>query len=90
MMTNGFNIELLLDSLADRVAARLGNRLAESNGTAIRPRLLTVDQAAMYLGRTKTSVQHLISDGAIPVVRHDRRVFLDVRDLDCWIDAAKS
>ena len=88
-MTNGFNIELLLDSLADRVAARLGDRLAESNGS-VQQRLLSVAEAARYLGRSKTGVQHLISDRAIAVVRHDRRVFLDVRDLDCWIDAAKS
>ena len=83
------DIDALLDSLADRVAARLGQRFGQSNGTAVRPRLLTVEQAAMYLGRSKASVQHLISDQAIPVVRHDRRVFLDVRDLDGWIDAAK-
>ena len=48
-----------------------------------------MEQAATYLGRSKASVQHLISDGASPVVRHDRRVFLDVRDLDRWIDSAK-
>ena len=29
-------------------------------GSAIRPRLLTVDQAATYLGHTKASVQHLL------------------------------
>ena len=89
-MENGFDIDALLDALADKVAARLRSEL-DRNGSAagIRPRLLTVDQAATYLGRTKTSMQHLISDRAIPVVRHDRRVFLDIRDLDNWIESAK-
>ncbi len=89
-MQNGFDIDGLLEALAEKVAARLRAGMERNgSGTEIRPRLLTVDQAATYLGRSKASVQHLISDQAIPVVRHDRRVFLDVRDLDGWIDAAK-
>ena len=89
-MLNELNLEPLLDALADKVAVRLGHRLSKSaNSAGIKPRLLTVAQAAVYLGRSKTSLQHLISDGAIPVVRHDKRVFLDVRDLDEWIDGGK-
>ncbi len=89
-MRDAFNFDVVIDALADRLAGKLrtGGSRGEG-GPAIRPRLLTVEQAATYLGRTKASVQHLISDGAIPVVRHDRRVFLDVRDLDRWIDSAK-
>ena len=89
-MQNGFDIDGLLDCLAEKVVGRLRAELDRTETTAtVRPRLLTVDQAATYLGRTKTSIQHLISERAIPVVRHDRRVFLDIRDLDNWIDAAK-
>ncbi len=89
-MQNGFDIDGLLDSLAEKVVGRLRAELDRTETTAtVRPRLLTVDQAATYLGRTKTSIQHLISERAIPVVRHDRRVFLDVRDLDNWIESAK-
>ncbi len=89
-MQNGFDINDLLDSLAEKVVGRLRAELDRTETTAtVRPRLLTVDQAATYLGRTKTSIQHLISERAIPVVRHDRRVFLDIRDLDNWIESAK-
>ena len=89
-MRTGFDIDGLLDSLAEKVVVRLRAEMERTETTTtVRPRLLTVDQAATYLGRSKVSVQHLISDQAIPVVRHDRRVFLDVRDLDNWIDAAK-
>ena len=89
-MGDGFSFNVLIDALAERVAVKVRAESSQgAGGPAIRPRLLTVDQAATCLGRTKTSVQHLISDGAIPVVRHDRRVFLDVGDLDRWIDSAK-
>ena len=89
-MGDVLNLDVLIDALADRLAGKLRTEGSQgAGGPAIRPRLLTVEQAATYLGRTKASVQHLISDGAIPVVRHDRRVFMDVRDLDRWIDSAK-
>ena len=55
----------------------------------MKPRLLTVDQAAVYIGRTKEAVQHMISGGKLPTVRPDRRVFVDVLDLDAWIEDNK-
>jgi len=55
----------------------------------VKPVLLTVEQAAAYLGRTKEAVQHLIAERKVPVVRADRRVFLDARDLDQWIEQNK-
>ena len=89
-MQNGFNIDGLLDALAEKVASKVRGEL-EQNGsdTGVRPRLLTVEQAATYLGRTKASVQHMVSDGSLPTVRSDRRVFLDVLDLDRWITQHK-
>jgi excisionase family DNA binding protein len=90
-MRDQINLEPLLDALAERVAAKLGTRLTENSGSAaIQPRLLNVQQAARYIGRTKEAVQHLVADGTVPVVRHDRRVFLDIRDLDRWIERHKS
>jgi excisionase family DNA binding protein len=56
-----------------------------AGAAAITPRLLTVDQAAVYLGRSKASVQHLVAQRRIPIVREGRRIFLDVRELDRWI-----
>ena len=56
-------------------------------GTVVTPRLLTVDQAAVYLGRSKASVQHLVAQRRISVVREGRRIFLDIRELDAWIAA---
>jgi len=85
--------EILIDGFADllatKVLERLSGEAATSNG-ALRPRLLDVEQAAVYLGRTKISIQHMISAGRLPVVRVDRRVFIDVRDLDALIVNCKS
>jgi len=88
-MIPGFDIDALLDSLAERVAAKLGNRPGTISHEGIAPRLLTAEQAATYLGRTKEAIQHMISNGKLPTVRSDRRVFIDVRDLDSWIEDNK-
>ena len=53
-------------------------------------RLLTVEQAATYIGRTKEAVQHMVSRGKLPTVRTDRRVFIDRNDLDQWIEDNKA
>ena len=59
------------------------------SGSAILPRSLTIGQAATYLGRSKNAVEHLVACGKIPRVKSDRRVFLDVRDLDSWVEDHK-
>ena len=82
-----FDLSALLDMLAERVASRL--RGSEHATDKIRPRLLTVQQSAEYLGRTKASIQHMVAEGILPTVRSDRRVFLDVTDLDRWIEQHK-
>ena len=60
-MRDAFNFDVVIDALADRLAGKLrtGGSRGEG-GPAIRPRLLTVEQAATYLRRTKASVQHLL------------------------------
>jgi excisionase family DNA binding protein len=53
-------------------------------------RLMTVPQAAKYLGRTPWAVRSLIATKALPVVREGRSVHLDRRELDRWIKARES
>jgi excisionase family DNA binding protein len=81
----GLNLEQVLDALADKVAQRLREDGPAAGCASIRPRLLTVEQAATYIGRSKEAVQHMVSSGKMPTVRADRRVFVDVEDLDAWI-----
>lgn len=53
-------------------------------------RLLTVKEAAEYLGRTEAAVRQLIHKRIIPVVRFDRAIRIDVRDLDRLIQEYRS
>ena len=86
-MANGFNIEAMLDAVATAVVDKL--RAQGADTMTIQPRLMSVDQAAVYLGRTKPAIQHMIAEGLLKTVRSDRRVFLDKQDLDKWIDVNK-
>ena len=89
-MQDGLSLDAVMDALADRVAVKVRHELAQNGNTSVKPRLLTMEQAAVYLGRTREAVEHMIAAAKLPVVRADRRVFLDVRDLDRWIDANKT
>jgi excisionase family DNA binding protein len=88
-MQSGFNWEPLIDEVANRVAAKVSAELATAAGHVVKPRLLTLEQAAIYIGRTLAAIQHMISEGRMPTVRSDRRVFVDIRDLDQWIEQNK-
>jgi excisionase family DNA binding protein len=54
-------------------------------------RLFTVEEAARYLGRTKSAIEHMIHRGELAscLVRKDRRVFIDRISLDKWIEASR-
>ena len=52
-------------------------------------RLLTVQEAAEYLGRTVPAIRELQWAGRIPCVKSDRRVFFDIEDLDRFIETHK-
>ncbi|HXP83383.1 MAG TPA: helix-turn-helix domain-containing protein [Bryobacteraceae bacterium] len=83
--TNDFSFNRLLELLAEKLAARLSQEPSR-----LYPRLMTVDQAAVYLGQTRDAVQHLVSSEKIPAVLSERHVFLDRLDLDKWINDHKT
>lgn len=74
----GFTLDSFVDVLAERIAQKMGDRNGLTK-TAIKKRLLTTDEAAEFLGRTREAMQHLA----------DRRVFFDLHDLERWIDRNK-
>jgi excisionase family DNA binding protein len=79
----------IFEQFAGLVAIRLASELQKNHGSTVGQRLLTIDQAAVYIGRTKEAVQYLVAAGKLPVVRSDRRVFLDLHDLERWIEDHK-
>ena len=83
------NNELSFDHVLNLLADKVAKRLALDTGR-VQPRLLPIDQAAAYIGRTPEAMQHLVSSGKIPTVRADRRVFIDRLDLDAWITDNKT
>jgi hypothetical protein len=78
----------LIEAIAERVAALLRPQLKADH--AVRPRLLTMQQAAVYLGRSENAVRCMEKLGKLPVVRADGRVMFDVVDLDRWIESGKN
>jgi excisionase family DNA binding protein len=74
-----------LDALADAIAARVAAQLNKSE----EPRLMSVNEAAVYISRTPKALRHMIASGAMPAVREGSRVHLDRTDLDQWIEMRK-
>jgi excisionase family DNA binding protein len=76
-------IEINTDTIADAVALRL-----KDLGVVV-PRLLTLDQAATYLGMTKEALKAKVHLGRIPTVELDKKLRFDRLDLDRMIEQSK-
>ena len=64
-------------------------RIAERVPARPQRRLLTVPEAAEYIGRTVHGIRQMVRQHKIPVVRIDKKVMFDVQDLDKMIEANK-
>ena len=72
--------ERLMEVLAEKIADRV-----RVDSHRLYPRLLTIAQAAAYLGLQADEVERLIARRRISTVRIDRRILLDRDYLDQWI-----
>ncbi len=81
----------LFDPVVAAVAEQVASLLRPVLGCRgeVRKRLLSVSEAAEYLGRTPKAIHAMVERGKIPVVRVDSRRFFDVTDLDRWIEKHK-
>lgn len=62
-----------------------------SNGNGGLPkRLFSLKEASVYLGRTVWAVREMLWAGKLPFVRDGKRILLDIRDMDRWIEASKT
>jgi excisionase family DNA binding protein len=77
-----------IDAIADAVAGRIMARMGDIP-TSPR-RLLTVKEAAEYLGRTEDAVYQLISRRKLQAVRNGRRVHLEASELDKFVEMGRS
>lgn len=55
----------------------------------IEPRLLSPHEAARYLGVSYWTVRDLVFRREIPFIKIGRRVLVDRRDLDAYLDRSK-
>ena len=84
-MLNSFDIDDLLDTLADRVADKVTVRLLDS-GKSNRKRLFSVAEAGEYLGRSKHAIYQMKAEGKLPAIQDGARILFDKADLDHWIE----
>lgn len=63
--------------------------MTTNNSYIPRKRLYTVKEAAEYLGHTIWGVRSLIWAKTLPVVQNGRKQFLDLFDLDDFIEKNK-
>ena len=92
LSTGDSTLQALVAAIAGEVASRVKSEVTahvENIASRVQPTLFNVKDAAVYLGRSEQAVQHLIFDKELPVVRVGRRVHLDRRDLDAWIEKNK-
>ncbi|MGD0488256.1 MAG: helix-turn-helix domain-containing protein [Syntrophorhabdales bacterium] len=52
-------------------------------------RLYDIKEAAFYLGRSVDSLRELLWAGKIKFIKDGKRIYLDVRDMDAYIDRIK-
>jgi hypothetical protein len=86
----GVDLTAFVDAVADRVANKVLAEIRLMAPAAEETLLLTVQQVARKLGRTVAAVEHLIRENKLPVVRIDRRVFVDYRDILSLIERHKT
>ena len=89
--TTDAKLNTFINAFTDLIAAKVSERLTATDHESpkIKKRLFTVEEAAVYLGRTKEGVQHMIAAAKLTTVKLDRRVFLDRKDLDAMIERSK-
>jgi len=57
----------------------------------LQERLLTLKDASFYLGRSVGSIREMLYSRELPCIQKGAgKVWLDIRDLDKWIDSSKS
>ena len=74
-----------------KVTENIGNSKTRGIVNPLCPRLLTIKQAAHYLGRGVDSLREMIYAGLFPVIQEGERskIWLDKEDLDTWIVTKK-
>ena len=90
-MHNGHNSDPNLLANVTELVSHAVRRV--QRGAEIAPRLLDIDDSARYLAMSDKAVRELIANGELPYIQKvpGRSPYLiDIRDLDKWIERAKT
>ena len=66
-----------------------GLKKAQGTTYPLHKRLFDLKEAVYYLGRPVFSVRTLIWNGALPVIKDGRKLYLDIFDMDKYIEQNK-
>jgi excisionase family DNA binding protein len=55
----------------------------------ITKRLLSIKEAGVYLSRSPWTVAEMVRTGKLPYVSDGKRRFLDIQDINAWIESNK-
>jgi excisionase family DNA binding protein len=83
----GNTTDFLQKVIEQAVEAAVRKALATSDTK--KRRLLSAEEAGVYLSLSKREVYNMIANRQLPVVMQGRRKMLDVQDLDDWITQHK-
>lgn len=56
----------------------------------IRKRLYSIKEAGIYLGRSTWSVREMLWAKKLPQIKDGKRIFIDIEDMDKWIEQTKT
>lgn len=65
------------------------NKKAQRISSPFTKRLFTLKEAGLYLGRSEYSIRSLIWSGILPVVKHGKKQWVDIVDMETYIDRNK-
>jgi len=75
--------------MASKTKTDKGFKKAQRMYNPLHKRLYDLKEASIYLGRPIFSVRGLIWKGALPVIKDGRKLYLDIVDMDTYIERNK-
>ena len=52
-------------------------------------RLYSINEASVYLGRSVWAVREMLWAGKLPCIKDGRRILLDIKDMEAWVEKNK-
>jgi excisionase family DNA binding protein len=65
-------------------------QINKSNGSSqLQKRLFSIKEAAVILGRSPWVIHNMVRTGKIAYIQDGKRIFLDINDINAWIEKSK-